>query len=252
MNKFLLFSFLLFGSAWCYAQEEYDFPVPNCAPAAKVDEFRFTSLDDAKERIDLYGLQIKNGNGLGIVIGYGGRNTESNEGRTIASQIAEYLTSKFKFTSYYTISPVAGGHREERSVEFFIKFHSCGSDPEASPSLGYDEVVYKEEKDFFGKVSFHQGVRNLLTNDIDPSYPAAARAVRARGKVTVLVLIDERGRVSKASAIDGHPLLRVASVNAVKLSTFQVQSIDEQPIKYGGKIEIDFDRLLDKLDPDYR
>lgn len=246
------FLILLFSIAVvvCYAQDESETPIVNCVPAAMVDSFKFTSLNDAKERLDLYGLQIKNSNGLGIVIGYGGKNTQSNEGRNIAYEIGQYLTTKFKFHEYYTISSRDGGHREEKSVELFIKYNSCGADPDASPSLSFDEVNYKEEKQFFDKSSIRKSnaeLRDLLTDEVEPSFPPAARAVRASGKVIVLVQVDEKGQVIKAMAIDGHPLLRVAAENALKQSSFRILSIGEQPVKYGGKFEIDFAPLIDRI-----
>lgn len=53
-----------------------------------------------------------------------------------------------------------------------------------------------------------------------PPFPAAARAVRASGTVTVQVLIDESGDVVSASALSGHPLLRAAAVEAAKKAKF--------------------------------
>ncbi len=44
-----------------------------------------------------------------------------------------------------------------------------------------------------------------------PTYPPAARAVRAVGKVTVVVKIRADGTVESATASTGHPLLRKAS-----------------------------------------
>ncbi len=241
--------FLLAGAA-VFGQDDADMPVVNCSPAAKVDEFTFTSLNDAKERLDLYGLQIKNSKALGIVIGYGGRNTESSEGRKVASEIEQYLTTKFKFTEYYTVATRDGGHREERSVELYIKYNSCGANPDVSPSLGFDDVNYKEEKQYFDKsvvLKTSADLRSLLVSEIEPPYPAAARAVRASGNVVVLILIDEKGQVIKALAIDGHPLLRLAAENALKQSTFQKLVVNERAIQYGGKFEIDFEKLLEKL-----
>lgn len=53
-----------------------------------------------------------------------------------------------------------------------------------------------------------------------PPYPAAARAVRARGEVVVRIELNDDGSVKAAQAVSGHPLLRVASVNAAKGSKF--------------------------------
>ncbi len=245
-----ILSMILFLSvnAVCYAQDEA--PTGNCAPSTKIGEIEYVSLNDAREKLDLFGLQIKNSNAYGYVIGYGGKKTESNEGRNIADEVEEYLISKFKFTPYVTIARIDGGHRERATVELFIKPSSCSANPESSPSLSYDDVSYKEEKEFFDKSIVRKPsseLRSLRTFEAEPSYPPAARAVRAKGKVVLLVLIDEKGQVTKAVAVDGHPLLRLAAENSIKQSVFQKLFVDEHPIKYGGKIEIDFDPLIDKI-----
>ena len=61
-----------------------------------------------------------------------------------------------------------------------------------------------------------------------PPYPAAAQAVRATGEVVVEVKIDREGKVVEAKAVSGHPLLRVASVQAAKQSLFESSENDEQ------------------------
>jgi TonB family protein len=67
-----------------------------------------------------------------------------------------------------------------------------------------------------------------------PSFPAAARAVRAGGAVNVQVLIDEEGNVVSASAISGHPLLRQASEQAARASKFAPTLLSGQPVKVTG------------------
>jgi TonB family protein len=57
----------------------------------------------------------------------------------------------------------------------------------------------------------------LLNADLtkaEPKYPAAARAVKASGNVNVRILVNRAGRVVKACALDGHPLLKSASEKA--------------------------------------
>ena len=54
-----------------------------------------------------------------------------------------------------------------------------------------------------------------------PEYPKAAAAVNASGQVTVRVLVDIKGNVVRACALDGHPLLRKAAVDAAKAGKFK-------------------------------
>jgi TonB family protein len=73
-----------------------------------------------------------------------------------------------------------------------------------------------------------------------PVYPAAAKAVRASGSVNVQVLIDEEGKVVSASATSGHPLLRAASEQAARASTFSPTSLSGQLVKVSGIIVYNF------------
>ncbi|MEP7212407.1 MAG: energy transducer TonB [Acidobacteriota bacterium] len=51
---------------------------------------------------------------------------------------------------------------------------------------------------------------------VEPEYPPAARSVRAGGKVVVRILVNKKGDVVEACVVEGHPLLRAASVEAAK------------------------------------
>ncbi len=73
-----------------------------------------------------------------------------------------------------------------------------------------------------------------------PAYPAAARAVRASGKVTVQITVDEQGRVVEANAVNGHPLLRAAAVAAARSSRFKPTLLSGKPIRVTGTITYDF------------
>lgn len=73
-----------------------------------------------------------------------------------------------------------------------------------------------------------------------PPYPAAARAVRASGAVSVQVLIDESGNVVSASAVSGHPLLRAAAVQAARGARFSPTMLSGQPVKVSGVITYNF------------
>lgn len=244
---FLLLIFLSFSAA-VFAQDDGDSETPICKQpfSTKFDEFEYTNLESAKEKLDLFGLQIKNLNARAVIIGYGGRTTEGNQGRSIAADIEDYISNKFDFPRFTRIAYWNGGHREKPFVELFIKPDNCSSDPEKSPTLKLDEVTYKEETDFFGKDFSQKSIeemKKLLTYKVDPPYPAAARAVRASGLVLLFVVVDEKGSVIKTQAIDGHPLLRQASENAVKQWKYQIQKEENKPIKFGGKVIIDFDEI---------
>ncbi len=73
-----------------------------------------------------------------------------------------------------------------------------------------------------------------------PPYPAAARAVRASGAVSVQVLISETGSVISANAVSGHPLLRQAAVSAARGARFSPTLLSGQPVKVSGVITYNF------------
>lgn len=73
-----------------------------------------------------------------------------------------------------------------------------------------------------------------------PSYPPAARAVRAQGAVTIQVFIDENGEVFSAQAVTGHPLLRAAAAQAACGSKFTPTRLSGFPVKVVGIITYNF------------
>ena len=85
------------------------------------------------------------------------------------------------------------------------------------------------------------GVLNGKANSlVKPQYPAAARAVRASGAVSVQVLIEHDGKVWSATAVSGHPLLRAASVFAACQAEFSPTQLMGQPVKINGVITYNF------------
>ena len=66
-----------------------------------------------------------------------------------------------------------------------------------------------------------------------PPYPAAARAVRARGEVVVDIRIGKDGKVISAKAESGHPLLRAASLVGARNSKFETS---EQEVERESKL----------------
>jgi protein TonB len=73
-----------------------------------------------------------------------------------------------------------------------------------------------------------------------PPYPAIARAARAAGTVTVQVTIDESGKVISARAVNGHPLLQQAAVQAAYGARFSPTQLSGQPVKVTGVITYNF------------
>lgn len=85
------------------------------------------------------------------------------------------------------------------------------------------------------------GVLNgKAVNLVQPVYPPAAKAVKAKGAVNVQVTIDENGNVISATAVSGHPLLRSAAETAAKASKFAPTMLSGQKVKVTGVIVYNF------------
>jgi TonB family protein len=64
-----------------------------------------------------------------------------------------------------------------------------------------------------------------------PKYPQNARRFNASGKIEVRVTIPVAGRVTKATAISGHPLLRDAAVEAARRWEFEPTVVNGAPVE---------------------
>ncbi|HEX8853860.1 MAG TPA: TonB family protein [Pyrinomonadaceae bacterium] len=73
-----------------------------------------------------------------------------------------------------------------------------------------------------------------------PVYPAIAKAAKATGVVTVQILVDEEGRVIKAQATNGNPLLHKTSVEAALRARFTPTLLSHKPVKVSGYITYNF------------
>lgn len=73
-----------------------------------------------------------------------------------------------------------------------------------------------------------------------PAYPAIAKAARASGTVTVQVTVDENGRVTSASAVSGHPLLRAPAEAAARQARFSPTILSGRPVQVSGMLTYNF------------
>lgn len=75
-----------------------------------------------------------------------------------------------------------------------------------------------------------------------PPYPPAARALGIEGAVSVQVIIDERGNVISAKAINGSVVLRKVSETAASSAKFHPTTLSDIPVKVTGVIVYNFTR----------
>jgi len=73
-----------------------------------------------------------------------------------------------------------------------------------------------------------------------PVFPAEAKRVKASGRVTVRVVVDENGKVISAQATDGPLPLREAAEAAARQATFAPTTKDGITVKVAGTLTYDF------------
>jgi protein TonB len=137
-----------------------------------------------------------------------------------------------------TNSDNAAAKMGEKVGQFTTASTSGGTAPEAAPSN--DEPPPPPKPKPVPKTISGGVLNGKAVNLPKPTYPPAARAVRAAGAVTVQVLIDEEGRVVSASATGGHPLLQQAAVAAARGARFSPTLLSGQPVKVSGIITYNF------------
>ncbi len=81
------------------------------------------------------------------------------------------------------------------------------------------------------------GKETILPN---PEYPESAKRIGASGKVIVAVLVDRKGTVISARALNGDPLLQVLAVAAAKKARFSPEKLISQRPRTSGTITYNF------------
>jgi TonB family protein len=75
---------------------------------------------------------------------------------------------------------------------------------------------------------------------VNPDYPETAKAVSVSGSVVVEVVVDEDGNVVSARALNGHPLLRDAAVEAARQWQFTPTTLEGEAVKVVGTLTFNF------------
>ncbi len=80
----------------------------------------------------------------------------------------------------------------------------------------------------------------MAAQKVAPAYPATARTARIGGKVTVFLMLDEKGAVATVERTDGPALLRRAAEDAARRWKFRPTLINGQPVRVSGFINFNF------------
>lgn len=107
---------------------------------------------------------------------------------------------------------------------------------EPPPAIKKAPILEKQKNTVVSKGVINGSAINLPK----PSYPPAAKAVRASGDVNVQVTIDEKGSVIAANAVSGHALLRQVSESAARSARFKPTLLSDVPVKVTGVIVYKF------------
>jgi protein TonB len=80
----------------------------------------------------------------------------------------------------------------------------------------------------------------IATDRPAPSYPPTARTARVTGRVTVFLMLDEKGMVAKVERTDGPEMLRGAAADAARRWKFRPTVVNGQPVRVSGYINFNF------------
>jgi protein TonB len=82
--------------------------------------------------------------------------------------------------------------------------------------------------------------RELLTQPVDPEYPAAAKASGQRGSVVLQVLIGRDGAVQDAKFLEGSLVFARSAIDAVKQWRFKPYSMNGRAVSVESVITLNF------------
>lgn len=147
---------------------------------------------------------------------------------------------------------IKDGKAAASEMRLNFDFENSAPPPDSPKTVGVREVTEEEKNqrsstpggdpDGQAAASSGDGVdgRIRAVSVPKPAYPAAARAVRASGSVSVKLIIDTDGSIYSAEAISGHPLLRDSSRVAACSAKFEPTLLDGEPVRVSGVISYNY------------
>ncbi|MGH9836918.1 MAG: TonB family protein [Blastocatellia bacterium] len=131
--------------------------------------------------------------------------------------------------------------RTARKTPFFFAQTGTGT-PIAGGLLGLQTSAATPDKSIEPKqITVSGGVlQGSAIRKVQPPYPPVAKAAKASGAVQVQILVNETGEVIEANAINGHPLLRDAALQAARQWVFKPIELSGKPVKAQGILTFNF------------
>jgi TonB family protein len=156
--------------------------------------------------------------------------------------------------SFNFFGPFGGGNSDRKNILIFDPVANTGYtlDPQertAHKNMTFARSVYTAyASSTAGGVETGQrqvrvpggGLQGSATKRVQPTYPAVAKAAKAQGPVQVQITVDENGSVTTAEAIEGHPLLRDAALEAARQWQFKPTDLGGKPAKVQGILTFNF------------
>lgn len=137
-------------------------------------------------------------------------------------------------------APLGNGNGDSNGVWGAPRTGDAEAPPRPDPPISLDPPPTPEIKPQ-GTSKVSEGVlQGGAIRRVKPAYPAMARTIRAGGAVQVAVTISEDGRVTDAAALNGHPLLRNAAIEAARQWLFSPTKLSNVPVKVQGVLTFNF------------
>ncbi|HJR06422.1 MAG TPA: TonB family protein [Pyrinomonadaceae bacterium] len=166
--------------------------------------------------------------------------TQTSSIPTSASQPAPQPTPNNSAPATSTNAPAAGGNNTASN-------RTSGSSTTAPPSTTSSAPANSQAPAPTAAALPPDGkpieVGSLLpkaAQTVQPNYPPTARAARISGRVTVFLMLDEKGAVAAVERTDGPEMLRRAAEDAARRWKFRPTVINGQPVRVSGFINFNF------------
>jgi protein TonB len=79
-----------------------------------------------------------------------------------------------------------------------------------------------------------------LIYKVQPIYPPLARAARIQGPVHLRAIISRTGAIENLQAIDGHPMLVGAALDAVRQWRYRPYILNGDPVEVETQVTVNF------------